>query len=386
VFHVPQRSHFVFLSQIKQFKGSDASNVHDEEPADDELEFSDDEAEAAHNRSLKQKRAGSRAASSRQSTPSYRPQFSANPYDAFGPYDDNFSAGPSRPAPTPYDDPYSEEYTSTTLRYDTPPPEGEAPSTNSASKPDSMTDSVPADRPKDPTSAQRGKRGGRGGQRERAPSHNHRQGGGRQRKQNGRPRNSGGDGNPQRWRGEGSDWMPTDRHMSGPSEGAAVEPSRPLSPTSLAIARATGQYTNDSPSAYSLNQGWNPGLQGQMPGSAVQGFTYQAGGNGRMPMSQSEFSFYPPQQMQPHAGSYVQPHINPRFASALGFNFSQFDHSGGMSYPPQSGMSQYEYGQNQQMMPSSGYESHAMSSSGHNADWTDEWTVPVTSKQGNQGP
>lgn len=28
-------------------KGSDASNVHDEEPADHELEFSDDEAEAA---------------------------------------------------------------------------------------------------------------------------------------------------------------------------------------------------------------------------------------------------------------------------------------------------------------------------------------------------
>lgn len=47
VFHVPARSNFVFLSQLKKWKGSDASNVHDEEPADEELEFSDDEAEAA---------------------------------------------------------------------------------------------------------------------------------------------------------------------------------------------------------------------------------------------------------------------------------------------------------------------------------------------------
>jgi H/ACA ribonucleoprotein complex non-core subunit NAF1 len=36
-------------------KGSDASNVHDEEPADDELEFSDDEAEAAYRSHLKRK-------------------------------------------------------------------------------------------------------------------------------------------------------------------------------------------------------------------------------------------------------------------------------------------------------------------------------------------
>jgi len=47
VFHVPQRSRFVFLNQIAHFKGSDASNVNDEEPADHELEFSDDEAESA---------------------------------------------------------------------------------------------------------------------------------------------------------------------------------------------------------------------------------------------------------------------------------------------------------------------------------------------------
>lgn len=47
VFHVPQRSHFVFVDQLKSLRGSDASNIHDEEPADNEIEFSDDEKEAA---------------------------------------------------------------------------------------------------------------------------------------------------------------------------------------------------------------------------------------------------------------------------------------------------------------------------------------------------
>ncbi len=55
VFHIPQRSNFVFVSQLKRLKGSDASNAHDEEPGDDELEFSDDEAERDYKRALKEK-------------------------------------------------------------------------------------------------------------------------------------------------------------------------------------------------------------------------------------------------------------------------------------------------------------------------------------------
>lgn len=57
VFHVPNRSRFVFVSELKRFKGTDASNAHDEEPiGNDPLDFSDDEAEAAHKRSLKAER------------------------------------------------------------------------------------------------------------------------------------------------------------------------------------------------------------------------------------------------------------------------------------------------------------------------------------------
>ena len=55
VFHVPARSNFVFVRQLRALKGSDASNAHDEEPADDELEFSDDEEERAHKRALDKK-------------------------------------------------------------------------------------------------------------------------------------------------------------------------------------------------------------------------------------------------------------------------------------------------------------------------------------------
>ncbi|KAH0838065.1 Gar1/Naf1 RNA binding region-domain-containing protein [Lanmaoa asiatica] len=113
VFHVPQRSHFVFVDQLKKLRGSDASNIHDEEPADDEIEFSDDEKEAACRAQRKK----------RQSTPApsrihiddmvqdtYR---GANPYDAHGPYDDDYHVtGPSRPLPVPYDDPYADVPTS----------------------------------------------------------------------------------------------------------------------------------------------------------------------------------------------------------------------------------------------------------------------------------
>ena len=53
VFHVPARSKYVFVHQLSNLRGSDASNVHDEEPAEHEIEFSDDEAEASHKAKFK---------------------------------------------------------------------------------------------------------------------------------------------------------------------------------------------------------------------------------------------------------------------------------------------------------------------------------------------
>lgn len=56
IYYVEQHSTTVFTQPLKAFKGSDASNLHDEEIGDDELEFSDDEAEAEHKRSVKLQR------------------------------------------------------------------------------------------------------------------------------------------------------------------------------------------------------------------------------------------------------------------------------------------------------------------------------------------
>ncbi|KAE8153903.1 Gar1/Naf1 RNA binding region-domain-containing protein [Aspergillus avenaceus] len=56
VYYVEQHSTFVFTQPLKGMKGSDASNFHDEEIAEDEVEFSDDEAEAEYKKKLKQKR------------------------------------------------------------------------------------------------------------------------------------------------------------------------------------------------------------------------------------------------------------------------------------------------------------------------------------------
>ena len=62
IFYVPQHSTTVFTQSLKSCKGSDASNLHDEEVADDEIEFSDDEAEAEHKRQIKQQRMAKRNA------------------------------------------------------------------------------------------------------------------------------------------------------------------------------------------------------------------------------------------------------------------------------------------------------------------------------------
>jgi H/ACA ribonucleoprotein complex non-core subunit NAF1 len=53
IFYVEQHSTTVFTQPLKTFKGSDASNLHDEEVGDEGIEFSDDEAEAEYKRKLK---------------------------------------------------------------------------------------------------------------------------------------------------------------------------------------------------------------------------------------------------------------------------------------------------------------------------------------------
>ena len=56
IFYVEDHSTYVFTQPLKGTKGTDASNQHDEEPNPDEMEFSDDEAEAEYKRNLKRDR------------------------------------------------------------------------------------------------------------------------------------------------------------------------------------------------------------------------------------------------------------------------------------------------------------------------------------------
>ncbi|KAG8685252.1 hypothetical protein FRC11_010872, partial [Ceratobasidium sp. 423] len=118
VFHVPTRSNFVFTNEIVRIKGSDASNLHDEEVGEDQLDFSDDEAEAQWRRNRKEaKRAhGSTINSVCETTPKQpKPELPALlPYPAADDGDVPYSTLPyeddvpdPRPAPAAYD-PYFE--------------------------------------------------------------------------------------------------------------------------------------------------------------------------------------------------------------------------------------------------------------------------------------
>jgi H/ACA ribonucleoprotein complex non-core subunit NAF1 len=81
IYYVPQHSTYVFTQALKAMKGSDASNIHDEEVGDDELEFSDDEAEAEYKRNLKlqrQAKRGGREASTHGSSSSSRRNNTSN--------------------------------------------------------------------------------------------------------------------------------------------------------------------------------------------------------------------------------------------------------------------------------------------------------------------
>lgn len=61
VFYSVDHAKYVFTQELKQVKGTDASNLHDEEVAADEMEFSDDEKEAEYKRQLKAKKRGNKA-------------------------------------------------------------------------------------------------------------------------------------------------------------------------------------------------------------------------------------------------------------------------------------------------------------------------------------
>jgi H/ACA ribonucleoprotein complex non-core subunit NAF1 len=107
VFYSEQHSTYVFTQNLKAYKGSDASNLHDEEVGDEEMEFSDDEAEAEHKRRVKQKRLEKRGGKMHQNggpgRASHPLQQQHSPYEASNgiSYDDADDDGPYKPLSRP---------------------------------------------------------------------------------------------------------------------------------------------------------------------------------------------------------------------------------------------------------------------------------------------
>lgn len=106
VFYSEQHSTYVFTQALKAYKGSDASNLHDEEIGDDEMEFSDDEAEAEHKRRVKQAKRGRGGKMQQNGGPGrggHPLQQQHTPYDTSKglSYDEADDDGPYKPLPRP---------------------------------------------------------------------------------------------------------------------------------------------------------------------------------------------------------------------------------------------------------------------------------------------
>jgi H/ACA ribonucleoprotein complex non-core subunit NAF1 len=104
VFYAEKYSTYVFTQSLKAFKGSDASNMHDEEVGDEEVEFSDDEAEMEHKRRLKQKKVEKRGGKMQQNSGPNRGPHSIKQEHREVPglnYEDGEDDGPYRPLTRP---------------------------------------------------------------------------------------------------------------------------------------------------------------------------------------------------------------------------------------------------------------------------------------------
>ena len=100
LFYSVDHASFVFTEPLKNMKGSDASNLHDEEIGDEEMEFSDDEKEMEHKRSLKQKKKDRFKAKTSNAGP--HPLSREVPADGGLNYDDNDDEdGPYKPLTRP---------------------------------------------------------------------------------------------------------------------------------------------------------------------------------------------------------------------------------------------------------------------------------------------
>jgi H/ACA ribonucleoprotein complex non-core subunit NAF1 len=283
---------------------------------------------------MRARRAGSRTGSvtsSRHTTPipsqmrdqDLTEQFlDPNPYAEHGAYDFDYAAsGRSRPPPIPYDDPYADGYNADTMIPSLPQA---SPVLHERQEQRDET-SAGLDRRQHPyrrnsTARARGQRGGARGR-----------GRGRERADRGRERSvqrRSSAPSPNRY-----------AVINVPQHDEPYDPRspQPLSPSPIAVATATGEYSGGSmatPSPtttqHSISSAWS--------------FPHQ-----------QNYNFNSPGYQHP----YVQPHINPRFASAFGID---------VGYLQQAQMVTPSYGQN-------AYEGLDTEQRPSQENWLEEWTV-----------
>lgn len=263
VYYVPAHSTFVFTQPLKGLKGSDASNFHDEEVADEEMEFSDDEAEAEYKKRLKQKR-----------------QERKDARDGGGGRGKKGPAGPSKlsHAELNYDDAGGED--------------GYTP----LARPKNYHEMMGArEAPVEGTERASGFRGGRG-----------RGGRGSDRGRGGRGRGSGG-------RGGGSYERDQDRRPQSQSQQGSSSQYAPAAPQHQPAGYGQPAYPQQQqqpafgmPQAFAPYQQYAPQQQAQLPQGATPGqFPFQ------FPFQQPFAQPNPFQSIPPGA------HINPLFLAAL---------------------------------------------------------------------
>ncbi|KNE66482.1 hypothetical protein AMAG_11620 [Allomyces macrogynus ATCC 38327] len=103
VFFIPDYSVWALTEQLKSMKGSDASNMYDEEVNEEDMEFSDDEKEMAHRAALKQARRARHAANAGDAPHHANQHGQTSKRPRHGPPTRNFGGnGPSTPNAEPF--------------------------------------------------------------------------------------------------------------------------------------------------------------------------------------------------------------------------------------------------------------------------------------------
>lgn len=103
IFYVVDHSSYVFTQPLRNMKGYDTSNMNDEEAGVEELEFSDDEAEAEYKRKLKQEKLARKGIVRQEPNAEVGQQATSGSADVALQYDDDEAEDLYKPLPRPVD-------------------------------------------------------------------------------------------------------------------------------------------------------------------------------------------------------------------------------------------------------------------------------------------